>query len=371
MSSDRKIKVGFFIDAYKPGAGTENQVRGILRHLDPNQIDATLVTLREPVAPEYRAEIPWPVECLQVGSLHSPASVSKFFRLVGWLRAHRFDIAMIYFVDTNRFVVPACRLAGIRAVVINRRDMGYWYTKSMLFQLNAVNKLASHFLVNSESVRDLVAEKERFPRDRIKVIYNGLWDARQPECVRSRAEFGIPSNAPVVGIIASLRPVKRIDRFIELAKIVSGVLPETRFLILGQGELEQKLRRQASDLGIEARVLFLGQIADIETYLPMFDVGVLTSESEGLSNTLVEYAAAGVPSVAFDTGGNHEVIEDGVSGFLAPEGDIAQMAAKVVKILTDNELKQRLSSRSRKLVGEKFAPGSILRELMAFFKAIR
>ncbi len=369
--SDRKIRVGFFIDAYKPGAGTENQLRGILRHLDPSRVEATLITLREPVQDEYRAEIPWPVECLHVGSLFSPESAVRFVKLVSWLRKQRFDIAMIYFVDTNQFVVPACKLAGIHNIIINRRDMGYWYRSTLLLRLNAVNRLADYFLVNSEAVKRLVAERERFPLDRIKVVYNGLWDRRSATGQVSKESLGIPEDAPVVGIVASLRPVKRIDRFVEVAAQVLRSVPHANFVIMGEGELRPQLESQATQLCVAERIRFLGQVTDVGAYLKHVDVGLLTSESEGLSNTLMEYAAAGVPGVAFDTGGNREVIIEGQTGFLVPEGDISGMAAKVVAVLTDNELRQRLAERSEDSVLARFAPEAIIRELMAFFDAIK
>ena len=368
--SGRKLRVGFFIDAYTPGAGTENQLRGILQNLDKARVEATLVTLRDPVPDKHREDIPWPVECLHVGSLFSPSAVARFFRLVSWLRKERFDIAMIYFVDTNQFVVPACKLAGVKSIVVNRRDMGYWYTKSLLFRLNAVNRMADYFLVNSNAVRELVAEREHFPRERIRVIYNGLWEKVSPGSPIPKAALGIPEDSPIVGIVASLRPVKRIDRFIEVAAMAFKAVPPTHFLILGQGELEAPLKAQVSQLGIADRIHFVGQVANVQSYLQVFDVGLLTSESEGLSNTLMEYAVAGVPAVAFDTGGNREVIVDGKTGFLASDGDVAQMAAKVIAVLTDNELRRRLSDQSRESVRERFSAETINRELLALFDDI-
>jgi L-malate glycosyltransferase len=367
--ASRKIKIGFFIDEYNLIAGTEIQLHGILRNLDPSKVEATLVTLRKPVPEKHQTEIPWPVECLHVNSLFSPNAFIKFCKLVRWLSTKRFDIAMIYFVDTNQFVVPACYLARVKKIVINRRDMGYWYKPGILRRLNLINRMADVFLVNAIAVKKLVEENEHFPPDHIKVIYNGLWkrDDSQYQTIKNDPE--LDPSSPVIGIVASLRKVKRIDQFIEVAALVLNELPQAQFHILGQGELESDLKKQATRLGIDEKIKFLGQINNVGSYLQNFDIGLLTSDSEGLSNTLIEYAAAGVPAVAFNTGGNNEVIDDGVTGYLIPQGDVKQMAEKVVKILNNNKLRNGMSEQSKRLA-QRYSPENIRTELMDFFCTI-
>ena len=127
----RKPNIAFFIDKWSPGSGTENQLQGLLSHLVPKYIDAHLFTLRTSLAPEYRDLFPCPVDCLDIGSLVSPCSLMKLPGILAKLRRGHFDVGMIYFVDSNFFLVPACRMAGIGAVVVNRRDMGYWYEKGI------------------------------------------------------------------------------------------------------------------------------------------------------------------------------------------------------------------------------------------------
>jgi glycosyltransferase involved in cell wall biosynthesis len=305
-----------------------------------------------------------------VGRLFSPVAAFRFARLVSWLKKQQFNIVMIYFVDTNQFVLPACRLAGIRSVVINRRDMGYWYREPLVWWLNQINRLAQYFLVNAEAVRQIVVSREKFPANRVKVIYNGLWDWKAAAVPITRAELDVPSEAQLVGIVAGLRQVKRIDRFIAMAEIVLRARPDTCFLVVGDGECKPELAAEVRRLGLEARIRFLGQVSDVQALLPLLDVGVLTSESEGLSNTLIEYAAAGVPAVAFDCGGNREVVEDGYTGFLVPDGDTAGMAGKVISLLADNDLRNRLSVQGKQHVDNRFAPGQILNELYCFFEQI-
>jgi glycosyltransferase involved in cell wall biosynthesis len=367
----KKIKIAYFIDTYRPGAGTENQLKGLLRHLDPDRVDATLFTLRDEIPRKHRSGIPWPTECLGVRRLVTPGGLLKFLKLVRRLRKERYDIVMIYFLDTNLFVTPACFLGGIKNCVVNRRDMGYWHEPRLLKRLNLVNKMTGYFLVNSYAVKRLAADAEHFPSERIKVIYNGLWDvhdADEPGMVK--AQLGLPDNAQIVGIIANLRPVKRVDRFIQMASMVAAKSENVHFLILGRGELEADLKKQAEKLGLSSRVQFLRQVPNVRSYLPLFDVGVLTSESEGLSNSLIEYARAGVPAVAFNVGGNREIIDNGQSGLLVPDGDIESLASGVNRILTDTEIGKRFAIAGKQLALERFAPEKIMKQLMDFYEAL-
>lgn len=365
-----KLKIGFFIDEYTPGAGTENQVRGILKEIDRSRYEAVLVSLHSAVLEADQKDLNWPVHHIGVNKLVSPISMVKFCRFVGWLKEQKFDIALVFFQDTNLFVVPACHFAGVKAVVVNRRDMGFWHSRGSLVALKLVNRWADYCLVNAQAVKEIVVAREKFPADRVKVIYNGLWNWKSAAAPVSRTELEIQPGSRIVGIVAGLRAVKRVDRFVAMAEVVARQFPETCFLVLGDGECRDELVSQAQRLGLETSIRFLGQVTDVRPYLSLLDVGVLTSESEGLSNTLIEYGASGVPAVAFDTGGNREVILDGETGYLAPDGDVSRLAAKVVAILTDNELRRRLSVRSIESVQKRFSPDAIYPELTAFFDAI-
>jgi len=364
-------KIVFIIDEYTPGAGTENQIRGILRHLDRARFEAILVTLRKPVTPEDQQDLGWPVKCLGVHRLLHITSIHRFLRFVWWLRRTRVEVAMIYFQDSRLFAVPACRLGGVRSIISNRRDMGYWRTHTLSRALRMVDRLSHRCLVNSQAVKRSVEDYEHYPGDRITVIYNALWnDVRTEAAIVTKSRLGLENDTAVVGIVANLRPVKRVDRFLEMAAMVVTKVPKVHFLVLGCGNLEGTLKEQTDRFGLAHCVSFLGKVEDVGSYLSIFDVGVLTSESEGLSNSLIEYAAAGVPAVAFDAGGNSEVIADNVTGFLVPQGDIPGLASKVVAILSDNVLRRRMSTESRNLVMRRFSPDTIMRELMAFWGAI-
>jgi len=370
-----KLRVAFFIDSWSPGSGTENQLKGMLDHFDPSLVETELFTLRNEIPPDLQTEFPCPVTCLGVGSLLSPKTILGYPSMVSRLRKGRFDVAMIYFVDSNLYTVPACRWAGIKSIVINRRDMGYWYESGLLKKLRVVNGMADYFLTNSHAVKNQVTLHEGFPPERIHVIPNGMWNAGPEFDNQSRetgsGHFDLPPETRFVGITASLRPVKRVDRFLKMAALVSAALPDVHFLVAGKGRLLPDLQGQAEKLNISSRVHFLGQVDDVPKMLAKFDVGLLTSESEGLSNSLMEYAMAGVPAVTFDTGGNREVVMDGETGFLVEAGDTDALAGKVIDLLENSSLRTRMAQSGREQCLRRFSSAKIMAESMAFLTGIQ
>lgn len=362
--------MAFFIDQWKPGSGTENQLQGLLKNFDPDLVEASLFTLKPGPDDSVFEDFPCPVTCLDVPRLLSLAGIGRLLTTIPALRRQKFDVAMIYFIDSNLFAVPACRMAGVHSVVINRRDMGYWYEPGILNKLNFVNRQADYFLANSNAVKKRVEACEGFPADRIHVIHNGNWE-NGANRTGEHTPFGDgPPDSLLVGMTASLREVKRVDRFLDMAAAVSREISQVRFVVAGQGHLLPKLKEQAADLGLEGRVYFPGQVSDVSGLLAQWDVGVLTSESEGLSNSLMEYSLSGLPVVTFDTGGNGEVVSQGKTGYLVPEGDLDAMTARVVELLRDEALRKKMGDAGRIHCQNSFSPNLIIDRMMTFLEGI-
>lgn len=363
----RKLKIAFFIDSYTSGAGTENQLRGLLRNLDHNLVDARLFTLRGTIDPAQRADIPWPIESLTLNQLVSWQGLRSLFQFAKRLKRERYDLLMLYFVDSNFLALPASFFVHTCKAVVNRRNMGYYYDKKLSRRLRFIDRLADHCLVNSEAVKHRVMQEEGMPANKITVIPNAIWETNDCATVISRSQAELNEKTRVVGIVANLRPVKRIDRFIEMADRIIERRKDVQFLILGQGELENDLRSQVRQLGLDSHVKFVGSVNNVRAYLSLMDIGVLTSESEGLSNSLIEYAMAGLPSVAFDVGGNSEIIDHDETGFLAPSGDVAKMADDILRLLSDSDKYWQMSSHAKQHVIQRFAADRVLSKYMSFF----
>ena len=150
-----------------------------------------------------------------------------------------------------------------------------------------------------------------------------------------------------VGMVANLYPIKRQSDLIRAFAIAQRNLGNIHLLFIGEGKEKDELQRLAYSLALERRIHFLGSVPNAIPIIKQFTVGVLCSESEGLSNAIIEYMGCGKPIICTRVGGNSEIVEDGYNGFLVNAGDVEGLAAQLVRILSDSSLADRMGVRSR------------------------
>jgi glycosyltransferase involved in cell wall biosynthesis len=173
--------------------------------------------------------------------------------------------------------------------------------------------------VSADLKRHMIAEG--FPADRIHVVYNGIETGETPgaaERARARDRLGVPQNSYVIGTAGRLDPVKNLPALVDAHAAVVRRTPGARLVIIGGGATQPELEKRTRDLGISDSVHLTGYRADVRSLIAAFDVYVNCSTYEGVSLTVLEAMAAGLPVVATRVGGNPEVVVDGETGTLVP-----------------------------------------------------
>jgi glycosyltransferase involved in cell wall biosynthesis len=173
----------------------------------------------------------------------------------------------------------------------------------------------------------------------------------------AKQRLGIPPDAPVVGKIARLFPLKGHDQFLAAAAEIARHEPETRFLLVGDGPLRDDLSRDAKRLGIGDRIVMAGRVPPetVPDYIQAMDVVVHTSLREGIARVLPQAGAVGKPVVTFALDGAPEVIRDGVSGYLIPALDTSHVAERTVQLLRDEELRRAFGKAGQAFAAEHFS----------------
>jgi len=208
------------------------------------------------------------------------------------------------------------------------------------------NRLTDLTIANCDACRNTLLDDEAPPANRVTVVQNGLDLSRFTPKSFSHAQ----TNAARVGIVANLRPVKDLPTFIRAAQMVANRHRNTEFLVAGKGEERGSLVQLAENLGIASKVRFLGAVNDVPSFLKTLDIAVLCSRSEGLSNAILEYMAAGLPIVATNVGGTAGLIQHEVNGLLVPPLAPTHLADAIDRLLQDRALATRLGSTAHKMI---------------------
>lgn len=187
------------------------------------------------------------------------------------------------------------------------------------------------------------------PAEKVSVVYNALTNRFDGSISRDQARRSVGLDGTLVLTVARLYKWKNVDLLI---KMVPDLPEDSRLVIVGDGPEEQALRSLAAETGVSERVVFAGRVPQdrVALYLRAADVFVLNTRYEGLSHTILEAMDVGLPVVATAVGGNLELIEDGVNGFLVEVDSRHQIASAVKRIVGDEALREQFIRRSKERV---------------------
>lgn len=161
---------------------------------------------------------------------------------------------------------------------------------------------------------------------------------------------------------------KSFDRLIEAWRIVHGKAPEWRLDIFGQGEWKERLLQQIADCGLEGCCAINAPTADIVNEYAASSLLVMSSHYEGFPMVLIEGMACGLPAVSFDYKcGPRDIIRDGVDGFIARDGDVTDLAGKMLLVIGDDELRRSMGQAAREVV-RRFSPDSVMEKWLSVYK---
>lgn len=212
-------------------------------------------------------------------------------------------------------------------------------------------------------------------QDKIDTFFNGVEkiDIISEEKKKNlRKKYNIAEGEYVIGILARLEPVKEQEVFIDAANILLKERKmKAKFLIIGQGSDEKRLKEKVKKLGLEKEVVFTGFIKNVGEFLNIFDVQVnCSSGTETSSLSLLEGMSIGVPAVASDCGGNPYLIFDGENGYIVPIKDSKANADAIEKILTDEEVNNKMKKRAVEIFEERFTIDTYVNNVQNVYKKV-
>ena len=328
----------------QPG-GLENGVVNVINGLDPHAFVSSVCCLKEKgeFAQRIRAQS---CEIVEFGlkrgnNLGLPLQLARAFRRL------RPDIIHTRNAEAFFYGAAAAKLSGLPVIHSEHGRVFPEKWHRALVQRVMLRGVAAAFAVSKQLADDMVTQIG-VPPGLFQVLYNGVdlekFATRTPRETREKL---------TIGSVGRLVAVKNYDLLLRAA---AQLPPELNWqvVLIGEGPERSRLETTIGELGLRERVKLLGHRDDVKDLLSQFEIFVLPSLSEGMSNTLLEAMAAGVPVVASDVGGNREIIDAGLSGLLFPSGNIEAAADAIRTLATDPQLRARMAAAGSDRAEQKF-----------------
>ena len=326
-----------FVITCMPVGGAETLLVELVRRLDRSRFSPELCCLKYygPLGEVLAEEVP-----AFTGLLAHKYDFTVLRRLRRLMRRRQVDAVLT--VGTGGDKMFWGRLAdwtaGVRVICSSLHSTGLPDHVELPNRLLA--PLTDAFVAVAEPHGRYLIGHEGCPASKVHVIPNGVdveqFHPRWPG-ERLRRELNLPDDAPVVGIVAALRPEKNHELFLRSAALILQEIPRARFLIVGDGPQRKKLESLAAELSLDESVHFLGIRGDVPEILSLLDVLLLTSHMEANPVSIIEAMATEKPVVATHVGSVGETVIDGLTGYLATLGDARQIADRTVDLLRDPE----------------------------------
>ena len=356
---------------FRAAAQPTPKVMQVVLSLTPGGTEHLVVQICKRLAPEYGTVVccldgegEWAADLqargIEVKALRRrPGFRPEVGRAIARFAAER-DIDVLHCHQYSPFVYGRIAALWNRRLRIVYTEHGRLSDAPPSWKRRLVNPLLSRFdgsiVAVSHELRDYMIAS-RFPRQRVRVIHNGIEPAVAASPLdrrRARLLLGLDERAFVVTTVARLDPVKDLVTLLDAFADVRRRVPAARLVIVGDGPERQRLEARAGQGDLAGSVQITGYRADVRALLPAADVYASSSISEGVSITILEAMATGIPVVATAVGGTPEILSPGTGGILVPSRDPARMGAAIVALAEDDRRRGALAAAARRRLETSF-----------------
>lgn len=345
------LRAVHFIDVLGPG-GKERQLVELLKGFaESGGCESLVVCMSEDVF--YREITEIPNARLLVLARAWKLDPLPALRLCGIVRAFRASVVIAWDFMTAIYALPAALLCRVRYVNHLIQDAPNTLPRRVRLGARLSFPFSDLIVANSQAGLDAYGVRG----DRGLVIHNGFDPRRQRaredrDAVLRRWNLG---QRLIVGMVSTFRPWKDQPTLIRAAALILRHRDDVVFVLVGDGETLASCRALVPPDLVDA-IRFTGSVYEgLESLVNVFDIGVLATFTEGISNSVMEYMAFGKPVVATDGGGTRELLLDGQTGFLVPPSDPERLADSIVRLLEDPQLRRRMGKAGQERIATEFS----------------
>jgi len=368
----RKIKVAHIIARMITGGADENTLFTI-EGLSKEKYEIDLITGEEFDKDILNKVKNHPFDIIQIKGLkwklnflHDTIVLLKLIKL---LKKKQYDIVHTHTTKAGILGRIAAYLSGVPVIVHGLHGSTFqafnsgllnWFL--FLFE-RFTDRFTDAYISVSKVLSETYIEKGIGKKDNHYTVYSGMelskfYHARDKINYQEKyKELGINEGEFLIGNVARLETRKGHQFLLDAFKNVVGEQKygQLKLLIIGEGNKRKCLENYVNELNLGDKVIFTGYREDVEELMPLMDIFVLTSLREGLPRVLVQAAAVGIPSVAFNVDGVSEIIKDNYNGFLVKVKDVKQLENRIVRYMNNKELVLLHGQKGREFIENKWS----------------
>lgn len=370
-----RIKIFYLVNEFADGS-SNNLILTLLRGMDPSCFEyhvGGLKAIRGPLEAHFTEA---GATVVSFGLSAGKPGLGGLRRIAGYIEQNQIHVVHTHVLRPDILGGLAARLAHRPAVLSTKHNMAYvrsqngWLMRNLFYW--PAMYLSDQIVTVTEALRQQTIERLRISPTRVTTIHNGIDAERyyQPDArAATRAALGLAPDAFVLTYTGRLIGGKGLEEVLRAAQPLVERHPACRVLIVGEGELQERLQQLAGELGLLSHVVFAGFRRDVPEVLAASDVFVLPSFSEGLPLSVLEAMAAGKPVVVSRVGGVPEIVHDGETGLMIRPGDVPGLTAALLSLIEDPARRTALGARGRQHVQEHFSVPSMIARYQDLYQA--
>lgn len=347
------------IETGGPGGG-EQVFLNLAKNIDRKQFNLSAILFNKG----------WLYDQLTIHRIETTVICSKrswdfnlLYKLIRICNRQNIDIIHSHYMGTNLYAGLAGAILRIPVVATfhNELKLPWWTYRYSRLKHFVIRKFASKVVLVADFMKKDYMEIAGIPRGKLSIIYNGIETGIEKndfDGTSLRKELDLSGDDLLVGHIANFRIPKGHRFLIEAAGLVCKKLKNAKFLLVGDegdGSLKGEIEDLINKMNLKDNVRILGFRDDVQKLLSLIDIFVLPSMSEGLPLSVIEAMAASKPVVATNVGGLAEIVIPDKTGYLVEAGNGNALAEKLLILLNDKRLRERMGEQGRKAVERKFS----------------
>lgn len=353
---ESKVRVAHVVGQLATG-GMEKLLVEFAKFTDRERFDLHFISLEGCGEVERELnQLGWPVTRLEIPQGFRPPLP---FQLANLFRKLRVDVLHTHGPKPLIYCAPAKSLARIRRLIHTKHGRVDGSEKATSkFLVRTAARWADRIVCVSKDCAELAVSRG-YPADRVCYLWNGI--------DLSRFHVGEPGRTGPIVSVGRMSPEKDFENLVRAAKIAAPQCPGFELQIAGDGACHDSVKAWVESNGLQREVKLLGRRNDVPELLSTASVFALGSQTEGISLAILEAMANGLPIAATSVGGNPEIIEEGVTGLMAPASDPEALAAAMSKLWNDHELRKSMSIAGRRRVEEHFSAPNMVAQYEAWY----